>query len=125
MPIIKRAPNEKELEALRKIFLKAETDIINEIGRLRTMGNIDYHAVASLERVQAILKQMETECWKYVPRMIEKQFYVRVLEARRISNKGDKFYISSNADGSKVDHPNKRTEYFAYTLLHEIYSMLK
>lgn len=46
-------------------------------------------------------------------------------EARRISNKGDKFYISSNADGSKVDHPNKRTEYFAYTLLHEIYSMLK
>lgn len=42
-----------------------------------------------------------------------------------ISNKGDKFYISSNADGSKVDHPNKRTEYFAYTLLHEIYSMLK
>ena len=84
MPIIKRAPNEKELEALRKIFLKAETDIINEIGRLRTMGNIDYHAVASLERVQAILKQMETECWKYVPQMIEKQFYVRVPEARRI-----------------------------------------
>ena len=56
MPIIKRAPNEKELEALRKIFLKAEMDIINEIGRLRTMGNIDYHAVASLEKVQAILK---------------------------------------------------------------------
>lgn len=84
MPTIKRAPNEKELEALRKIFLKAETDIINEIGRLRTMGNIDYHAVASLERVQAILKQMETECWKYVPKMIEKQFYVRVPEARRI-----------------------------------------
>lgn len=42
-----------------------------------------------------------------------------------ISNKGDKFYISSNADGSKVDHPNKRTEYFDYTLLHEIYSILK
>lgn len=82
--MIKRAPNAKELEALRKIFLKAETDIINEIGRLRTMGNIDYHAVASLERVQAILKHMETECWKYVPRMIEKQFYVRVPEARRI-----------------------------------------
>lgn len=41
-----------------------------------------------------------------------------------ISNKGDKFYISSNADGSKVDHPNQRSDYFAYTLLHEIYSML-
>ncbi len=42
-----------------------------------------------------------------------------------ISNKGDKFYISPNSNGSKVDHPNKRTDYFAYTLLHEIYSMLK
>ena len=48
------------------------------------MGNIDYHAVASLNRVQAILKQMETDAWKYVPQMIEKQFYVRVPEARRI-----------------------------------------
>ena len=42
-----------------------------------------------------------------------------------VSNKGDKFYISGNADGSKVDHPNQRKDYFAYTLLHEIYSMLK
>ena len=42
-----------------------------------------------------------------------------------VSNKGDKFYISSNADGSKVDHPNQRGDYFAYTLLHEIYTMLK
>ena len=84
MPTIQRAPNEKELEKLRQIFLKAETDIINEIGRLRSMGNIDYHAVASLNRVQAILKQMETDAWEYVPQMIEKQFYVRVPEARRI-----------------------------------------
>lgn len=125
MPTIKRIPNARELEALRKVFLQAETDIINEIGRLRTLGNVDYHAVAALDRVQAILKGLENDCWKYVPKMIEKQFYARVPEARRISNKGDKFYILSNADGSKVDHPNKRTEYFAYTLLHEIYSMLK
>lgn len=48
------------------------------------MGNIDYHAVAALNRVQAILKQMETDAWEYVPQMIEKQFYVRVPEARRI-----------------------------------------
>lgn len=41
-----------------------------------------------------------------------------------VSNKNDKFYISSNADGSKVDHLNQRSDYFAYTLLHEIYSML-
>lgn len=48
------------------------------------MGNVDYHAVSALERVQAILKRMENECWEYVPKMIEKQFYVRVPEARRI-----------------------------------------
>ena len=45
---------------------------------------MDYHAVAALERVQAILRQMENESWEYVPRMVEKMFYVRVPEARRI-----------------------------------------
>lgn len=85
MPTLSRAPNEKELQKLIAVFLKAETDIINEIGRLRTMGLVDYHAVAALERVQAILRRMESDCWEYVPRMIEKQFYVRVPEARRIA----------------------------------------
>ncbi len=84
MPILNRAPNEKELEKLISIFLQAETDIINEIGRLRSRGLVDYHAVAALERVQAILRKMESDCWTYVPKMIEKQFYVRVPEARRI-----------------------------------------
>lgn len=90
LPIIKRAPNEKELEALRKIFLKAETDIINEINRLRTKGNVDYHSSAALDRVQMILKQMEDECWSYVPQMIEKEFYVRTPEARKILEPVDK-----------------------------------
>ena len=84
MPTLNRAPNEKELQKLIEIFLKAETDIINEIGRLRSMGNVDYHAVAALERVQAILRKMESDSWEYVPRMIEQMFYVRVPEARRI-----------------------------------------
>ncbi len=84
MPILKRAPNEKELEKLISTYLKAETDIINEIGRLRSQGLVDYHAVAALERVQAILRQMESDCWEYVPKMIEKQFYVRVPEARKV-----------------------------------------
>ena len=78
------APNAKELEKLIQIFLKAETDIINEIGRLRSQGLVDYHAVAALERVQAILRKMESDSWEYVPRMVEKQFYVRVPEARRL-----------------------------------------
>lgn len=83
MPSLNRAPNEKELEKLISIFLRAETAIINEIGRLRSQGLVDYHAVAALERVQAILRKMESDCWEYVPKMIEKQFYVRVPEARK------------------------------------------
>lgn len=82
MPL-QRAPNEKEVQKLISIYLKAETDIINEIGRLRSMGLIDYHAVAALERVQAILNKMQTDSWEYIPRMIEKMFYVRVPEARK------------------------------------------
>lgn len=84
MPTLNRAPNEKELEKLISIFLRAETAIINEIGRLRSLGNVDYHAVAALERVRAILRQMENDSWIYVPQMVEKQFYVRAPEARRI-----------------------------------------
>lgn len=83
MPSLNRAPNEKELEKLISIYLRAETAIINEIGRLRSQGLVDYHAVAALERVQAILRKMESDCWEYVPKMIEKQFYVRVPEARK------------------------------------------
>lgn len=68
---------DRNLEHLRKVFLQAEKEIINEIVRLRSLGLIDYHVVAALKRVQAILKQLEDECWTYVPRMIEEQFYVK------------------------------------------------
>lgn len=84
MPTLRRAPNEQELEKLIAVFLRAETAIINEIGRLRSMGNVDYHVVVALERVQAILRQMESDAWTYAPKMIEKQFYVSRPEARRI-----------------------------------------
>lgn len=84
MPTLNRAPNEAELQKLIQIYLKAETDIINEIGRLRSMGNVDYHAVAALERVQAILRKMENDSWQHVPQMIEKQFYVNHPDKRRI-----------------------------------------
>ena len=90
MAAVRRAPNEEELERLREIFLKAETDIINEIGRLRSAGNVDYHAVAALERVQRILHSLENDCWEYVPKMVEKQFYVRVPEARKIVEPSEK-----------------------------------
>lgn len=83
MAMLVRAASFKELEKLISIYLKAETDIINEIGRLRSQGLVDYHAVATLERVQAILRKLESDAWEYVPKMIEKQFYVRVPEARK------------------------------------------
>ena len=84
MPTLNRAPNRRELEKLISIFLKAETDIINTIGRLRSAGNVDYSQVAALERVQAILRKLENDAWTYSRPMIEKQFYVAHPEARRI-----------------------------------------
>jgi hypothetical protein len=72
-----------ELEKLIKIYLKAETDIINEIGRLRALGFADYHVVAALQRVQGILKALRSDSWEYVPKMIEREFYVAHPELRR------------------------------------------
>lgn len=77
MPTLARASPDRELERLIRLYLKAENNIINEIGRLRSRGLVDYHAVAALERVQAILRQLEADDWEYVPRLVEAQFYVR------------------------------------------------
>ena len=52
MPVLNRAVASMELQRLIRIYLKAETDIINEIGRLRSLGLADYHAEAALARVQ-------------------------------------------------------------------------
>ena len=84
MPTLARASPEQELKRLIRIYLRAETDIINEIGRLRSRGLVDYHAVAALERVQAILRQLEADDWEYVPRLVESQFYVRRPETRAV-----------------------------------------
>lgn len=84
-PVLKRVPNNwAELEKLREIFLKAENDLIAEIARQRSKGLVDYHTQAALDRVQKILQGMVDDAWKYVPRMIEKQFYVQHPEARRV-----------------------------------------
>lgn len=84
MPALNRAPNQKELKKLIEIFLRAETAIINEIGRLRSQGYVDCHVVASLERVQAILRKMEDDAWTYSRLAIEKQFYTAHPEVRRV-----------------------------------------
>ncbi len=74
---------DRELRRLIDLYLQAETDIINEIGRLRFLGLVDYHAEAALERVQKILRKLENNCWAYVPRVIETQFYVHHPQARK------------------------------------------
>ena len=84
MPTLNRAPTERELEKLIALFLRAETAIINEIGRLRSSGLTDYSAVAALERVQAILRKMENDAWTYSRLAIEKQFYTAHPEVRRV-----------------------------------------
>lgn len=84
MPSINRAPGERELQKLIALFLRAETDIINEIARLRAGGLVDYHTEAALERVQAILRRLENDSWEYVPQMIERQFYVQHPGARKL-----------------------------------------
>ena len=81
---IRQPESKRLLERLIALFLRAETDIINEIARLRAKRLIDYHTVAALERVQAILNELQTESWKYVPKMIEQTFYERVPEAYRL-----------------------------------------
>lgn len=77
------ATNDRFLRKLIELYLQAETDIINEIGRLRSQGNADYHAVAALERVQKILRSLESDCWTYAPRMVEAEFYAIHPEARK------------------------------------------
>lgn len=102
MPTLNRAPNEKELQKLIQIFLKAETDIINEIGRLRSEGLIDYHLTASLERIQAILRKMENDSWTYSRPMVEKMFYVRVPEARRIEGETPEKHLRGYLNASTL-----------------------
>lgn len=58
-------------DKLIKLYLKAESDIINEIARLRSLGFADYHVVAALNRVRQILNSMKTEAWEWSPKAIE------------------------------------------------------
>ena len=102
MPTLNRAPNEKELKKLIEIYLRAETAIINEIGRLRSSGLTDYGAVAALERVQAILRKMENDAWTYSRKAIEQMFYVRVPEARRIEGETPEKHLRGYLNASTL-----------------------
>ena len=82
--------------------MKAETAIINEIGRLRSQGYVDYHVVASLERVQAILRQLENDAWNCSRPMIEKQFYVAHPEARRVEGETTKKHLRGYLNAAEL-----------------------
>lgn len=110
MPALDRVMADKELRRLIQMYLQAETDIINEIGRLRSLGLVDYHVQAALDRVQAILRRLEAEDWEYVPKMIERNFYVRHPEARKPSarsetpEKHERGYLNAEAlTGEQMD----------------------
>lgn len=64
-----------ELDILKKLYLRTEQEIINELARLRSRGLIDYHAVAALGRIQKILQKMIGRSGGYIKRSIEKYFY--------------------------------------------------
>ena len=82
MAIIKKpTPSEMALARLRAIYLKAEQDIIREITRKRDLGLVDYGEVASLQRVQGILRNMNMQAEEYVPKMVETYFYTAEQQA--------------------------------------------
>ena len=114
MPALNRVMAGRELRRMIQLYLKAETGIINEIGRLRSLGLVDYHAEAALARVQAILGRLEREGWEYVPKMIEHNFYVHHPEARKPSarsetaEKHERGYLNAEAlTGEQTDVVNR------------------
>ena len=76
MPPVIVPPSENGAEAyLLALFRQTELKLIREIARKRGQGYVDYAEVAALERVRRTLQQMTKDAEKYVPLMIEHEFY--------------------------------------------------
>ena len=73
--ILKSPQEEEAVRRMQKIYLDAERKIVAEITRKRSLGYVDYAEVAALERVQAILTQMQNETFEYAPIMVETIFH--------------------------------------------------
>ena len=74
--VIKKVPREAEaVLELKRVYEKAEKDIIAEITRKRRLDFVDYADVAALERVQTILRNMTEEAEAEIRPAIEKYFY--------------------------------------------------
>lgn len=78
------------LEGLRRIYQKAEQDILDAVFYKRGRGLVDYAETAALERVQRILTGLQDDCWRYVPRLVESYFYEEHPEAARLQESAAK-----------------------------------
>lgn len=98
--------SERIKEQLRKIYLKAEQDIIEAIFYKRRRGLLDYSEQAALRRVQRILTNMQDACWKYVPKMIEANFYVSHPELAKMQDPVQKHigaYLNAEMTAEQTD----------------------
>ena len=76
MPPVIVPPSENGAEAyLLALFRQTEMKLIREIARKRGQGYVDYAEVAALIRVRKTLERMKGDAEKYVPLMIEHEFY--------------------------------------------------
>ena len=71
---------------LRRVYEKAERDIIAELTRKRSLDLVDYADVAALERVQAILRKMTDKIDEEIRPAIEKIFYKEPKDLYGYSN---------------------------------------
>lgn len=91
-------------EALRAVYLKAERDLLDAISYKRSNGLIDYAEQAALERVQRILIDMQDACWRYVPILVESNFYVQHPEKARLAESTMKhLYGYANAGALTIE----------------------
>ena len=72
-------------EKLRQIYLKAEQDLLNALSYKRSNGLIDYAEQTALQRVQRILIQLQDDCWRYVPVLVESNFYAQHPDKARLA----------------------------------------
>lgn len=76
MPSVIVPPSENGAEAyLLALFRQTELKLIREIARKRGQGYVDYAEVAALARVRKTIERMKGDAEKYVPLMIEHEFY--------------------------------------------------
>lgn len=76
MPPVIVPPSENGAEAyLLALFRQTELRLIREIARKRGQGYVDYAEVAALARVRKTIERMKGDAERYVPLMIEHEFY--------------------------------------------------